>query len=400
VNRADIATWRFVKIGEAFQTVTGNTPPKAESHLYGTAIPLVKPPELLGGETFAAADGLSEAGRKVSRVAPTGSVLVSCIGNLGKIGLAGTELAFNQQINAIMPNRTRADPKFVFYYCLSPIFVEQLESLSSGTTVSIVNKSRFNSIRMPLPPLEEQKRIVAVLDQAFAALARALTLAEANLADAEELIDAQIVSIFRTVEGGARKCLGDVCDFVRGPFGGSLKKSIFQPSGYAVYEQQHAIRNQFEDFRYFIGEAKLSEMKRFRVRAGDLIMSCSGTMGRVAIVPNEAPDGIINQALLKLRPKAVLSGEFLKHWMESDDFQNQLSENTMGVAIKNVASVKTLKTLSVALPNLETQDTIVSQIEEAQERVSRLKHAYGTLLKELGDLRQSLLQKAFAGELT
>jgi type I restriction enzyme S subunit len=72
----------------------------------------------------------------------------------------------------------------------------------------------------------------------------------------------------------------------------------------------------------------------------------------------------------------------------------------MGVAIKNVASVKTLKTLSVALPNLETQDTIVSQIEEAQERVSRLKHAYGTLLKELGDLRQSLLQKAFAGELT
>ncbi len=299
-----------------------------------------------------------------------------------------------------MPNRTRADPKFVFYYCLSPIFVEQLESLSSGTTVSIVNKSRFNSIRMPLPPLEEQKRIVAVLDQAFAALARALTLAEANLADAEELIDAQIVSIFRTVEGGARKCLGDVCDFVRGPFGGSLKKSIFQPSGYAVYEQQHAIRNQFEDFRYFIGEAKLSEMKRFRVRAGDLIMSCSGTMGRVAIVPNEAPDGIINQALLKLRPKAVLSGEFLKHWMESDDFQNQLSENTMGVAIKNVASVKTLKTLSVALPNLETQDTIVSQIEEAQERVSRLKHAYGTLLKELGDLRQSLLQKAFAGELT
>ena len=72
-----------------------------------------------------------------------------------------------------------------------------------------------------------------------------------------------------SIDTGQRKPLGDVCEFVRGPFGGSLKKPIFKPSGYAVYEQQHAIRGQFDDFRYFIDDAKFAEMMRFRVEAGE-----------------------------------------------------------------------------------------------------------------------------------
>jgi len=98
--------------------------------------------------------------------------------------------------------------------------------------------------------------------------------------------------------------LGEVCNFVRGPFGGSLKKSCFQSEGYAVYEQQHAINNQFSDFRYYVDNEKFTEMLRFEVFPGDLIMSCSGTMGKIAIVPEKSPKGIINQALLKLTPKS------------------------------------------------------------------------------------------------
>lgn len=100
--------------------------------------------------------------------------------------------------------------------------------------------------------------------------------------------------------------LGDVCQFVRGPFGGALKKEFFTEDGYAVYEQQHAIYDQFENIRYFVDENKFNEMKRFELREGDLIMSCSGTMGKVAIVPAEIKKGIINQALLKLTPNKVL----------------------------------------------------------------------------------------------
>ena len=89
------------------------------------------------------------------------------------------------------------------------------------------------------------------------------------------------------------KKLGEVCDFVRGPFGGSLTKSIFKKDGYAVYEQQHAIYNQFDNSRYFIDEKKFKEMERFELKSGDLIMSCSGTMGKIAIAPKNIKKGII-----------------------------------------------------------------------------------------------------------
>mgnify|MGYP006450391691 CR=1 FL=1 len=131
--------------------------------------------------------------------------------------------------------------------------------------------------------------------------------------------------------------LGNVCNLVRGPYGGSLKKDCFKESGYAVYEQQHAINNQFTNIRYFINESKYQEMKRFSVAPGDLIMSCSGTMGKVAIVPKSVHKGIINQALLKISPTDKIIARFLKYWMISPNFQEEITKLSKGVAIKNIA---------------------------------------------------------------
>ena len=143
--------------------------------------------------------------------------------------------------------------------------------------------------------------------------------------------------------GWSKTTLGAICGFVRGPFGGSLKKSLFVADGYAVYEQQHAIYDQFASIRYFIDETKFQEMRRFELYPNNLIMSCSGTMGRVAIVPENIRRGIINQALLKLTPSKTISPEFLKYWMDSDVFQDSLKEQSGGAAIQNVASVSILK---------------------------------------------------------
>ena len=80
---------------------------------------------------------------------------------------------------------------------------------------------------------------------------------------------------------------------------GALKKEIFQPNGYAVYEQQNAIYQNLR-FRYYIDEEKFNELRRFAVQPGDVIVSCSGTIGKTFVIPKNAPEGIINQALLKL----------------------------------------------------------------------------------------------------
>ncbi len=172
--------------------------------------------------------------------------------------------------------------------------------------------------------------------------------------------------------------LGNICDFKRGPFGGSLKKEIFVEKGYPVYEQSHAIYNQFKDFRYFISEDKFKEMKGFEVYPNDIIMSCSGTMGRVAIVPKDAPLGIINQALLKLSPSEKILPIYLKLLMESVPFQVALNKTVMGVAIQNVASVKVLKELEIPLPPISIQQEIVAEIEGYQNEIE----GYKNMIKE------------------
>jgi type I restriction enzyme S subunit len=192
-----------------------------------------------------------------------------------------------------------------------------------------------------------------------------------------------------------KKKLGDICEFVRGPFGGSLKKNIFKPDGFAVYEQQHAIYDQFDDIRYFIDENKFNEMKRFELKAGDLIMSCSGTMGKVAIVPNEFKKGIINQALLKISPSNKISNVFLKLWMQSESFQESLKNYSGGAAIQNVASVAILKGIEIPLPTISKQQRIVSILDECFAAIDKAKANAEQNLKNAKELFESYLENLF-----
>jgi len=233
-----------------------------------------------------------------------------------------------------------------------------------------------------------------------------------EILDAITALDNESVTILNTIrefesylqsifanpgEGWVETALGDICKFVRGPFGGSLKKSIFVADGYAVYEQQHAIYDQFDDVRYFINEAKFKEMERFELLPNDLIMSCSGTMGRVAIVPRDIKRGIINQALLKLTPTKKILNTFLKYWMESEAFRNALKQYSGGAAIQNVASVKILKEIRVPLPSVEQQKRVVDALDTLRKETQRLEAICQQKLDNLASLKQSILQKAFEG---
>lgn len=179
--------WVEKTLGNVFSTATGTTPPKNNADFYGDFMPLVKPPELCDAPFDSAPDGLSEAGAAVARTLPSKSILVSCIGNLGKIGLNTVPVAFNQQINAILPDESQAIPEFMFFQSLSPVFKEQLESLASGTTVPIVNKSKFNSVKVVLPPLPSQKPVVALLNSLREETQRLESIYQQKLAELEEL---------------------------------------------------------------------------------------------------------------------------------------------------------------------------------------------------------------------
>ena len=248
-------------------------------------------------------------------------------------------------------------------------------------------------------PLPEQQRIVSILDEAFAAIAKAKANAEQNLKNAKELFESYLQGVFENGNWEKKKW-GELCDFVRGPFGGSLKKSVFKESGYVVYEQKHAIHDHFNQLRYFIDEEKFNEMKRFEVFPSDIIMSCSGvTLGRVAVVPDGIPKGIINQALLKLTPKKNVNVHIIKHWLRSSIFQKIIFDYSGGAAIPNVPSAKILKDIKIPCPSLKEQEKIVTEIEIVLNESKRLEGIYQRKIDDLEELKKSILQKAFVGEL-
>lgn len=180
--------------------------------------------------------------------------------------------------------------------------------------------------------------------------------------------------------------LETVCKFKRGPFGGSLKKEIFVNEGYLVYEQYHAINNDFSFGRYFITENKFQEMNGFEVVPNDLLISCSGTMGKIAIVPEKAKKGIINQALLKLTPDtSKINPKYLKRVLESESIQSIYFRDQEGAAIQNVASVKVLKDIEIPLPSIEIQNQLIAEIENVQEEIQTLKNSISQKEEEISN---------------
>jgi len=189
---------------------------------------------------------------------------------------------------------------------------------------------------------------------------------------------------------------GKVCHLVRGPFGGSLKKEIFVVSGYKVYEQKHAIYKNFEAGDYFITPDKFNELKRFSLKPGDLIMSCSGTAGEFAIFPKTAPAGVINQALLKISTNSELMiNTYLNFYVQTKAFRDYIFSDLAGGAIKNIAEISRIKKIPIAVPPICEQDQInqilfiwTYVIDQIQSLISAKKC-----------LKKDLMQQLFSGRM-
>ena len=132
------ASHGYVPLTNVARIVTGSTPPTARRELYGGDLPFVKPTQLQNCAVTVGGDTLSGVGMQVADIAPANSILVTCIGNLGRAGLTTTAVAFNQQINAIIPFETGM-AKWIFYAVQAAGFQEQLQTVASATTISIVN---------------------------------------------------------------------------------------------------------------------------------------------------------------------------------------------------------------------------------------------------------------------
>ena len=168
-------------------------------------------------------------------------------------------------------------------------------------------------------------------------------------------------------------CLKDVLQpkgYIRGPFGSALKRSELLDEGIPVYEQQHAIYNSRE-FRFFIDENKYEEMKRFAVQTDDIIISCSGTVGKVSIIGEEEPKGIISQALLLLRVnREIINPHYLSYFFKSREGYNAIVSRSSGSVQVNISKREVIEQIPLNLPSLEEQNQIVAILYGIDEKIA------------------------------
>ena len=157
--------------------------------------------------------------------------------------------------------------------------------------------------------------------------------------------------------------------YIRGPFGSALKRGDMKENGVPVYEQQHAIYDS-RCFRYYIDEQKFVEMKRFLVNTDDLIISCSGTVGKVSIIRDDDPKGIISQALLLLRvDKNKILPLYLKYFFSSRDGYNAIVSRSSGSVQVNIAKRDVIEQIPLMLPKIETQRKIVGVLNSIDKKI-------------------------------
>jgi len=152
--------WQVVRLGEVGRVITGKTPPTSIPSYWNGSIPFITPVDLQGNAIRTAQRSITEAGLKFAKPLPKGTVVVSCIGYIGKVGVIDSDVAVtNQQINAVIPSVIHN--WFLAYALLHE--VDLLKSRARVTTVPILHKSNFERIPIPLPPLSEQQEIARIL---------------------------------------------------------------------------------------------------------------------------------------------------------------------------------------------------------------------------------------------
>jgi len=156
----------------------------------------------------------------------------------------------------------------------------------------------------------------------------------------------------------------------RGPFGGALKKDIFVSEGYLVYEQYHALNNDFSMARYFIDEKKFEELKGFKVSPGDVIISCSGVnLGKLAIIPKNAKEGIINQALLKITLNSnIMSNLLFTFIFTNKNFKGKFFGNHRGSGVPNFPPMAVFKKFNFICPPIKLQNQFAQHIEKIEQQ--------------------------------
>lgn len=179
--------------------------------------------------------------------------------------------------------------------------------------------------------------------------------------------------------------------YIRGPFGSALRRNELQESGIPVYEQQNAIYNH-RNFRFYVNNIKYDELKRFTVKENDMMISCSGTIGRVSMIQRDDPVGIISQALLLLRcDNKKINPKFFYYFLTSTEGQNAIASVSSGSVQVNIAKRNIVENINILLPPISEQKEIAATLSCLDDKIE----LNSRINKNLEEMAQAIFKRWF-----
>lgn len=390
--------WEIKKLGEVCDVIGGGTPSKKnlkffEGNILWATVRDMKS-EIISDTEFKITE---EAVKKSSsNIIPKGNVIIATRVGLGKVCLIQNDTAINQDLRGIVPKKSKQlENRFLFQWfkSISHLIVEE----GTGATVQGVKLPFIKNLPILLPTLPEQQRIVSILDECFAAIAKAKAIAEQNLKNAKELFESYLQGVFeKKGEGWEEKIIKEVCELKSGT---TISTHLERSEGDVLYVK-------VGDMTLPENEVEINTSSRFVnsyeikstqiIPEGAIIFPKRGgaiatNKKRIIVKPT-----IVDLNTMAIIPGSKIGANYFFHWFRLIDL-NSISNGTSIPQINNYS----FDDLKIPFPkSIKEQQTIVRQLDALSAETQKLEALYQKKIADLEELKKSILQKAFSGELT
>ncbi|WP_421335544.1 restriction endonuclease subunit S [Aeromonas veronii] len=399
--------WNKAKIGDVCSLMTGGTPSRNNEAFFGGNIKWLVSGDIHQKEIFDCEGRITESGLNNSsaRLLPINSVMIALNGQgktKGTVALLRTLATCNQSLVSILPNNQKQLLPEFLYANLHGRY-QEIRRLTGDDDKDRrgLNMPLIRNIEIPLPPIHEQQRIVAILDEAFDAIAAARANAEQNSQNARALFTSYLQSVFSQPGDGWRdsgNVLSSMCELI---VDCEHKTAPTQDEGFPSIRTPNIGKGKLllDNVKRVSEETYLAWTRRAVPLPGDLIFAREAPAGNVAVVP----DGLqpcLGQRTVLIRPKKeAFDSLFLTYLLLSPSMQEHLLSHSKGATVQHI-NMKDIRALRLGcIPPIREQRELARRITDCSMYFERLESLYQRKIAALDELKQSLLQQAFSGQL-
>ncbi len=394
--------WEWKKLDKLVEVNIGKTPPRSKKEYFLGDKVWLSIRDLKGDFVSTSNEYLTDEAIKNSnmKIVPKGTLLMSFKLTLGRTAFTGCDLYTNEAIASLYIKDKNVLDKFFLKYAIGVIDLEkEVDNAVKGKTL---NKQKIKNLDIPLPPLSEQKRIVAKLDKLFDKIDRAITLHQQNIDQADKFMSSVLDKVFGELE--EKYELVKIENFAKIKGGKRLPKGqklIDIVTDYPYIRVADFLDNGTIDrtkIKYITKDIYI-HIKNYTITSKDLYISIAGTIGKTGIIPKEFDGANLTENAVKL---VYLSDSIENKYIYYATNSNRFKER-IGLATKTVAqpklAIKRLAQVEIPLPPLKTQQKTVTYLNQLSKKTEELKALQTKKLQQLKSLKASILDRAFRGEL-